>query len=176
MEKYASNLIKDHRPPYWRTVKFTSSLVQAHVGGLIGSRDILSQMGYTQDIADGVAFSVNVPEPNITKVKDLAPDLFFARYEIDMLLANKHPFYEMDPPIPREEVDVPRLFRPNYPPSKPQPFPPRASRPPHPVTVTTALSQPSPTGPGDPRFSPRPSPRRQGGKEPINPSGEEVTT
>lgn len=164
LEKYAGNLIKESRPPYWRTVKFTSSLVQAHVGRLIGSRDILSQMGYTQDIADGVAFPGNVPEPNVTKLKDLAPDLFFARYEIDTLLVNEHPFYEMDPPVPREEVDLPRLFRPNYTPSRPQPFPHRASRPPHPVAATT-------TGPGDGMFSPRPSPRRQGGKEPIDPSG-----
>lgn len=186
MEKYASNLIKESRPPYWRTVKFTSSLVQAHVGRLIGSRDILSQMGYTQDIADGVAFPGNVPEPNVTKLKDLAPDLFFARYEIDTLLVNKHPFYEMDPPVPQEEVELPRLFRANYPPSRPQPFPPRASRPPHPVATTTGPpvnlfprpSQPPLTGTGDPplRFSPRPSPRRQGGKEPIDPSGGKVTT
>lgn len=176
MEKYATNLIKESRPPYWRTVKFTSSLVQAHVGRLIGSRDILSQMGYTQDIADGVAFPGNVLEPNVTKLKDLAPDLFFARYEIDMLIVNKHPFYEMDPPVPQEEVELPRLFRPNYTPSRPQPFPQRTSRPPHPVAATTGLNQPPPTGPGDARFSPRPSPRRQGGKEPIDPSGGQVTT
>ena len=176
MEKYASNLIKESRPPYWRTVKFTSSLVQAHIGRLIGRRDILSQMGYTQDIADGVAFPGNVPEPNVTKLKDLAPDLFFARYEIDTLLVNEHPFYEMDPPVPQEEVDLPRLFRPNYTPSRPQPFPHRASRPPHPVAATTGLNQPPPTGPSDGRFSPRPLPRRQGGKEPIDPSGGQVTS
>ena len=139
-------------------------------------------MGYTQDIADGVAFPGNVPEPNIIRLKDLAPDLFFARYEIDTLLVNRHPFYEIDPAVPQEEVELPRLFSPDYSPSRPQPFPHRASRPPHPVAATTAptgdqftrLSQPP--GPGDPRFSPRPSPRRQGEKEPIDPSGGQVTT
>lgn len=184
MEKYASNLIKESRPPYWRTVKFTSSLVQVHVGTLIGSRDILEQMGYTHDIADGVAFPGDVPEPNVTKLKDLAPDLFFARYEIDTLLINKHPFYEMDPPVPQEEVELPRLLRASFPPSRPRRFPTGASRPPHPVTATTGLpvnpnprpSQLPPPSMGNPpsRFSPTPSPRRQGGKEPMDPSGGKV--
>lgn len=199
MEKYASNLIKEGRPPYWRTVKFTSSLVQVHVGRLIGSRDILSQMGYTQDISDGVAFPGNVREPDVTRLKDLAPDLFFARYEIDTLLVNKHPFYEMEPPVPLEEVELPRLFRVTFPPSRPQPFPPRTSRSPHPVTVATGqpmnpLSRPTvttgqpmnplprPSLPSSPtrtgyqpsRSSPTPSPRRPGGKEPIDPSGGKV--
>lgn len=165
-------------------MKFTSSLVKAHVGRLIGSRDILSQMGYTQDIADGVAFPGNVPEPNVTKLKDLALDLFFARYEIEALLVNKHPFYEMDPPVPQDEMELARLLRSDHLSSRPQPFPQRESRPPHPVAATTGptvdqftrLSQPPLTGPGNPRFLPRPSPRRQGGKEPIDPSGGQVTT
>ncbi len=184
LEKYALNLIKDSRPPYWRTVKFTSSLVQVHVGRLIGSRDILAQMGYTQDIADGVAFPGNIPEPDVPRLKDLAPDLFFARYEIDTLLVNKHPFYEMDPPVPQEEVELPRLFRASFPPSRPLPFPSRTSRPPHPVTATrepplnpsprpSQLPPPS-TGIPPSRSSPTPSPRRQGGKEPIDPSGGKV--
>ena len=185
MEKYASNLIKEARPPYWRTVKFTSSLVQVHVGRLIGSRDILAQMGYTQDIADGVAFPSNVPEPDVPRLKELAPDLFFARFEIDTLLVNKHPFYEMDPPVPQEEVELPRLFRASFPPSRPQRFPPAASRPPYPVTATTGStvnpftrpSQLPPPSTGNPpsRYSPTPSPRRQGGKEPMDPSGGKVT-
>lgn len=127
MEKYASNLMKEARPPYWRTVKFTSSLVQIHVGSLIGSRDILSQMGYTQDIDDGVSFPLNVTEPDVQKLRGLAPDLFFARYEIDALLVNSHPYYEIAPPVPESEVQLPTLLRTTFPPSRPRRFPPRTS-------------------------------------------------
>lgn len=173
LEKYASNLIKENRPPYWRNVKFTSSLVQLHVGRLIGSRDILSQMGYTQDIHDGVAFPSNVPEPDVARVKDLATDLFFARYEIDTLLVNKHPFYEMDPPVPQEEVELPRLFQATFERSLPQRFPPRVSRPSLPTSVSTESgvsrpSQPPPTSARN-QYPPTPSPRRPGGRSPIPP-------
>ena len=169
-------MIKENRPPYWRNVKFTSSLVQLHVGRLIGSRDILSQMGYTQDISDGVAFPANVPEPNVVKLKDLATDLFFARFEIDTLLVNKHPFYEMDPPVPQEEVELPRLFQATFPRSYPQRFPPRVSRPPLPTLASTESSvsrpsQPTPTSARNPtpQSPPIPSPRRPGGRSPIPP-------
>ena len=127
MEKYASNLMKEARPPYWRSVKFTSSLVQIHVGSLIGSRDILSQMGYTQDIDDGVSFPPNVTEPEVQKLRELAPDLFFARYEIDALLVNSHPFYKIEPLVPESEVQLPTLLRTTFPPSRPRRFPPRTS-------------------------------------------------
>ena len=119
--------MKEARPPYWRTVKFTSSLVQIHVGSLIGSRDILSQMGYTEDIDDGVSFPLNVTEPDVQKLRELAPDLFFARYEIDALLVNSHPYYEITPPVPESEVQLPTLLRTTFSPSKPQRFPPRTS-------------------------------------------------
>lgn len=183
MEKYASNLIKESRPPYWRTVKFTSSLVQVHVGRLIGSRDILSQMGYTQDIADGVAFPHNVTEPDVIRLRHLAPDLFFARYEIDALLVNNHPFYEMDPPVPRDEVQLPVLLRTNFPPSRPQRFPERVSNPssrsPQPVVVTTGVSNtfasPGYQQPSQPPSSSTPAARRQGGREPSSPPEGQVS-
>lgn len=53
-------------------------------------------MGYTEDIFDGVVFFVNVFEFNVVKLKDLVIDLFFVRFEIDILLVNKYLFYEMD--------------------------------------------------------------------------------
>ena len=166
-------MIKENRPPYWRNVKFTSSLVQLHVGRLIGSRDILSQMGYTQDISDGVAFPANVPEPNVVKLKDLATDLFFARFEIDTLLVNKHPFYEMYPPVPQEEVELPRLFQATFPRSYPQRFPPRSplSTPASTESSVSRPSQPTPTSARNPtpRSPPTPSPRRPGGRSPIPP-------
>ena len=161
-------MIKENRPPYWRNVKFTSSLVQLHVGRLIGSRDILSQMGYTQDISDGVAFPANVPEPNVVKLKDLATDLFFARFEIDTLLVNKHPFYEMDPPVPQEEVELPRLFQATFPRSYPQRFPPFLAST---ESSVSRSSQPTPTSARNPtpRSPPTPSPRRPGGRSPTPP-------
>ena len=143
MEKYASNLIKEARPPYWRTVKFTSALVQVHVGSLIGSRDILSQMGYTEDLDDGVSFPANVPEPDVQRLRDLAPDLFFARYEIDAMLTNNHPFYEIEPPVPESEVQLPALLRTTFQPSRPQRFPSRTSAP-LPTVVTTGTPVTSP--------------------------------
>lgn len=178
MEKYASNLIKESRPPYWRTVKFTSSLVQVHVGRLIGSRDILSQMGYTQDIQGGVAFPPNVDEPDVNRLRNLAPDLFLARYEIDALLVGTHPFYELDPPISRDKVQIPVLLRASHPPSRPQPFPPRVSaraqeRQPQSDTgrpVVPALRNTS-TGnqPSRSPSSPMPAARRQGNRDPGSP-------
>lgn len=147
-------------------------------------------MGYTQDIDDGVAFPSNVPEPDVIRLRDLAPDLFFARYEIDALLVNNHPFYEMDPPVPQDEVQLPVLMRASFPPSRPQPFPSRASAPlsglPHPVVVTTGtptsplsgnvLASPRNTDnqPSQPPSSATPAARRQGGKQPINPTGGKV--
>ena len=97
--------------------------MQVHVGRVIGSRDMLKQMGYTHDIVDGVAFPPDVTEPDVNRLKDLAADLFFARYEIDALLVNRHPFYEIVPPIPQEEVELPQLFTADFQFMRPQPFP-----------------------------------------------------
>ena len=133
-------------------------------------------MGYTQDIADGVAFPPNVTEPDVNRLRNLAPDLFFARYEIDALLVNNHPFYEMVPPVPQDEVQLPVLLRVNFPPSKPQRFPERVSNPSsraaQPVVVTTGagntLASPEDEQPSRPPSSPTPAARRKGGREPIS--------
>ena len=98
------------RPPYWRSVKFTSNLIQIHIRNMEGSLDILQQMGYTLQTAEGLSFPDDVLEPDIEKIKKLAPDLFLARFDIDALVVNKHPHYEVDPPIPREETELPILF------------------------------------------------------------------
>ena len=175
MEKYASNLIKESRPPYWRTVKFTSSLIQVHVGRLIGSRDILSQIGYTQDIDDGVSFPSSVIEPDVERLKKLAPDLFIARYEIDALLVNNHPYYELDPMIPQDEVQLPVLMRVDFPPSTPLRFPPRETsallRSPQAVVAASRSSTVQPfTSPTERRNqSPIPAARRHRGREPLSP-------
>ena len=180
--------MKEARPPYWRTVKFTSSLVQIHVGSLIGSRDILSQMGYTQDIDDGVSFPLNVTEPDVQKLRELAPDLFFARYEIDALLVNSHPYYEIAPPVPESEVQLPTLLRTTFPPSRPRRFPPMTSSTPLSVpqqatavtagSTTTVVTSPTRTvlpyiqgnQPQQRTPSPIPAARRQRG----NPSDRKV--
>ena len=67
-------------------------------------------MGYTLQTAEGLSFPDDVLEPDIEKIKKLAPDLFLARFDIDALVVNKHPHYEVDPPIPREETELPILF------------------------------------------------------------------
>lgn len=183
LEKYASNLIKESRPPYWRTVKFTSSLIQVHVGRLIGSRDILSQIGYTQDIDDGVSFPSSVIEPDVERLKKLAPDLFIARYEIDALLVNNHPYYELDPMIPQDEVQLPVLMRVDFPPSTPLRFPPRETsallRSPQAVVAASRSSTVQPfTSPTERRNqSPIPAARRHRGREPLSPpEGKECKT
>ena len=180
MEKYASNLIKENRPPYWRTVKFTSSLIQVHVAQLIGSRDILSQIGYTEDIADGVAFPASVTEPNVNRLKSLAPDLFFARYEIDALIGDIHPFYELKPKIPQGEIQPPLLMRRDVPPSRPQRFPPRqqSASPTLPqAAVVTAPRMPAMQTsalPTDRSQSPIPAVRRNRGRDPLSSSTDKV--
>lgn len=179
MEKYASNLIKESRPPYWRTVKFTSTLIQVHVAQLIGSRDILSQIGYTQDIADGVAFPASVTEPDVNRLKNLAPDLFFARYEIDALIGDAHPFYELKPKIPQGEIQSPALMRRDVPPSRPQRFPPsQQSALPQAAVVTfprvpAMLTSTFPTARRS--QSPIPAVRRNRGTDPLSSSAEKVS-
>ncbi|XP_074616900.1 E3 ubiquitin-protein ligase RNF31-like isoform X2 [Acropora palmata] len=176
LEKYASNLIKESRPPYWRTVKFTSTLIQVHVAQLIGSRDILSQIGYTQDIADGVAFPASVTEPDVNRLKNLAPDLFFARYEIDALISDTHPFYELKPKIPQGEIQSPVLMRRDVPPSRPQRFPPsQQSALPQAAVVTAprVAAMLTSTFATDRRSqSPIPAVRRNRGRDPVSSSAE----
>ena len=154
-------------------MKFTSSLIQVHVAELIGSRDILSQIGYTQDIADGVAFPASVTEPDVKKLKNLAPDLFFARYQIDVLIGDIHPFYELEPKIPQGEIQPPLLMQRDVPPSRPQRFPPRQQQmlPTLPqaavVTVPRVPAMQTSAFPTDKRSqSPIPPVRRNRGRDP----------
>ena len=71
---------------------------------MLGSRGILHQMGYTENIQDGVSFPESVREPDVVKLKEMAPDLFLARYEIDALIVNQHPYFQLIPPIPPQDT------------------------------------------------------------------------
>ena len=72
--------------------------MRTHVSGLAGSRDILFQMGYTENIQDGVSFPEDVKEPNVEMLKDMAADLFLARYEIEALMAQTHLYLHLVSP------------------------------------------------------------------------------
>ncbi|XP_031570397.1 E3 ubiquitin-protein ligase RNF31-like [Actinia tenebrosa] len=92
-EKYASNLIKDVRPQFWRTVKFTSSLWKTYLENINGSVEILMKMGYTKRLKDGLSFPDDINEPDIVRVKEIAADLYLAKIETDDLIQNRHPYY-----------------------------------------------------------------------------------
>ena len=92
LEKYASNLIKPNRPAVWRTVKFTSSLVKTYLENVQGSHDILKQMGYTKPVTDGLSFPDDVTVPDVERIKVLAGELFLAKYEVDELIHDRHPY------------------------------------------------------------------------------------
>jgi len=90
-------MIKPNRPVFWRTVKFTSSLVKTYLENVTGSYDVLIQMGYTKKVPDGLSFPEDILHPDTGKVKILAADLFLAKYEVDELVHDRHPYLEILP-------------------------------------------------------------------------------
>lgn len=94
LEKYAVNLLKPNRPQYWRQIKYSNGVFQARVDCMAGARDILKQMGYSEEHLNGLAFPEVVDEPNVDQVSRVATDLLLARIEVDALNEETHPHPE----------------------------------------------------------------------------------
>ncbi len=103
LKKYAVNLLKppDERPTSWRSIQFYSKLIQEKVGFLNGSKQILMQLGYTENMLNqhqqvvGLKFPDSVQEPNRERVLQLANDLTIAAFEIVEIANESHPKLEM---------------------------------------------------------------------------------
>ena len=94
-------------------MKFTSNPLQAQLLSVDGSLDILKEMGYTFEKHDSLSFPDNVLEPDVEKLRKLAADLFLAKFDVDCLYMNKHPHFEVYPPIPSTETDLSVLMNRN---------------------------------------------------------------
>lgn len=90
-------MIKDVRPQFWRTVKFTSSLWKTYLENISGSIDILKKLGYTKQLKDGLSFPDDISEPDVERVKQIAADLYLAKVETDDMIQNRHPYLIIEP-------------------------------------------------------------------------------
>ena len=48
LEKYAMNLLREEKPPQWKEIKFSTSIIHEMVFPVNGALDVLKQMGYTE--------------------------------------------------------------------------------------------------------------------------------
>lgn len=94
LEKYAVNLLKTNRPQYWRQIKYSNGVFQARVDCMAGARDILKQMGYSEEHPNYLTFPEAAVEPDIEQVSRVATDLLLARIEVDALHEGSHPHPE----------------------------------------------------------------------------------
>ncbi|XP_060066432.1 uncharacterized protein LOC132546733 [Ylistrum balloti] len=92
LEKYARHLLKPlkNRADMWRYVKFSNAFFKERVDVIKGGRDIMRQMGYTEDIEGGMAFPQDTDsDPN--KIANLICDIVLMKFEITHLLNGQHP-------------------------------------------------------------------------------------
>ncbi|KAK3086203.1 hypothetical protein FSP39_015157 [Pinctada imbricata] len=86
-EKYCRHLLKPpaQRSQMWRFVKFTNNIFRDRVDIVKGGRNIMRQMGYVQDIQDGLSFPPNT-EPNAENLTFLLAEILYAKKELDLYL------------------------------------------------------------------------------------------
>ena len=87
--RYTVNMLKLKRPRNWHTIKFTDAQFKARADCMIGTRNILNIMGYTQPVTgeDGKQNGLNYPDPSQI-VQDynklIAAELLIAKTEIKL--------------------------------------------------------------------------------------------
>ena len=91
LEKYGKNLLRNDRPEHWKVVRLSNVYFHDKVDNIIGSRCILQQMGYTDEVFDGLAFppSVNVPDKKVVSL--VTSDIILLKYELFLLSSKQHP-------------------------------------------------------------------------------------
>ena len=55
------NLLRDEKPPQWKEIKFSTSIIHNMVFPVIGAVDVLKQMGYTEVHSLDCVLIRNVP-------------------------------------------------------------------------------------------------------------------
>lgn len=84
--KYVINLLKPRRPQVWRSIKTTNSHFCARVDCMVGARDILIQIGYSETQSpSAMQFPEHVKEPNKEKLHIIAAELLMAKLEAESL-------------------------------------------------------------------------------------------
>ena len=87
--RYTVNMLKLKRPRNWHTIKFTNAQFKARADCMVGTRNILKIMGYTQPVAgeDGKQNGLSYPDPSqIVQdyIKLIAAELLIAKTEIKL--------------------------------------------------------------------------------------------
>ncbi|KAJ8303184.1 hypothetical protein KUTeg_019580 [Tegillarca granosa] len=92
LEKYARHLLKpvESRSNMWRFVKFSNQIFKDRVDAIKGGRDIMRQMGYVQDIEDGLAFPDGAVADH-EKLSRLVTDIILGKRELDAYFNGSHP-------------------------------------------------------------------------------------
>ena len=84
--KYVVNLLKPKRPQVWRSIKTTNSHFCARVDCMVGARDILRIIGYSETHTEtAMQFPDNVKEPDKEKLHVVAAELLMAKLEAEIL-------------------------------------------------------------------------------------------
>ena len=94
--KHAIDLLKTSRwPRGWRTIKTNKHIFHVHVtDGMIGARDILEKMGYSETLPTTIKFPDHVNEPDREKLRVIAAELLMGKLEAQGLLQDQpKPFY-----------------------------------------------------------------------------------
>lgn len=84
--KYVINLLKPRRPQVWRSIKTTNSHFCARVDCMVGARDILKDIGYSETQSpSAMQFPEHVKEPDKEKLHVIAAELLMAKLEAESL-------------------------------------------------------------------------------------------
>ena len=94
--RYTVNMLKLKRPRNWHTIKFTNAQFKARADCMVGTRNILKIMGYTQPVfgEDGKQNGLSYPDPSqIVQdyIKLIAAELLIAKTEIKLALEGNMP-------------------------------------------------------------------------------------
>ena len=81
--KYVINLLKPKRPQVWRSIKVTNSHFCARVDCMVGARDILVKIGYSESLPTAMQFPDHVKEPDREKLQVIAAELLMAKLEAE---------------------------------------------------------------------------------------------
>ena len=118
--RYTVNMLKLKRPRNWHTIKFTNAQFKARADCMIGTRNILKIMGYTEPVCGegGKQNGLNYPDPSqIVQdyIKLIGAELLIAKVEIRYAQENGTQLQQSFLPGPRNV----QLENPNLVPERP---------------------------------------------------------
>ena len=96
--KYVINLLKPKRPQVWRSIKITNSHFCARVDCMVGAREILQKIGYSETLESAMQFPDHVREPDKEKLKVIAAELLMAKLEAEALQGGQMPARQLSSP------------------------------------------------------------------------------